>query len=341
MNVLLTIGGLQRTRAMAKVLFETVLMAVLVYVGFLIYFVAAPQNQLQGAPMTARADQEYTVQHNLLRRRYLVHLPAGYDRTKKYPVVIALHGGMARSELQRDMSKMNPVADRHGFIVVYPDGTGRTRLLTFNAGSCCGFAANRGVDDVGFIRRLIVQELPSKFSIDPDRVYATGFSNGAMLCYRLACELSDLIAAIGPVAGDLGVEGPLPKRPVPVIHIHGRHDNNVPLAGGVGSNAFQPVPHRSIPETIAWWVKANHCNPRPIEEVEKHYILKRYEPAPGSEGAPVWFYLLPEGGHAWPGGADLSAHLKTGNLVAEVDASTLIWKFFEQHSLASPATSGK
>jgi polyhydroxybutyrate depolymerase len=229
---------------------------------------------------------------------------------------------------------MNQVADRFGFLAVYPEGTGLTRLLTFNAGTCCGYAVRKGVDDVGFVRHLLDEELPRHYAVDNKRVYATGLSNGAMLCYRLACELSDRIAAIAPVAGSMGVEGPRPVRPVPVMHFHGMQDPNVPFAGGVGKNAIQPLAHRPIPETIAWWARVNRCLERPAEQRrEKDYVYTRYEPAVGTAGAPVVLYALPEGGHNWPGGVDTTAFLGTGKLIVSVDASTLMWQFFARHTL--------
>jgi polyhydroxybutyrate depolymerase len=249
------------------------------------------------------------------------------------PLVLNLHGGMGKAELQRRMSGMNAVADKHGFIVVYPDGTGLTRMLTFNAGSCCGYAKRVNVDDVGFINALL-DDVEQRYKVDPHRVYATGFSNGAMMCYRLACELSHRLAAVAPVSGDLGVDGPLPRRPVPIIHFHGLEDQNSPFHGGVGTNQFQPTPHRSIPDTIDWWVKANHCESQPVRsEVAADFERKEYQPRAGVQGAPIVLYVLPKGGHSWPGGEDVAAHLGTGNLVKSVNASELIWEFFQQHPL--------
>jgi polyhydroxybutyrate depolymerase len=249
-------------------------------------------------------------------------------------VVLVFHGGGGRAESVRWQSRMNEVADRYGFLVVYPDGTGLNGMLTWNAGIGSGYASRHHVDDVGFVRTLIEDDLPRHYAIDPRRVYATGMSEGAMLCYRLACELPDLLAAIGPVAGDMGVDGPLPRRPVPVIHFHGMKDPNCPFEGGKGKNAVQPVPHRSVEETVAWWVRANGCRKEPAEVSRgKDYVRTRYEPARAGGGAPVVLYALPEGGHNWPGGVDTTAWLGTGKHVKSVDASELMWQFFARHPL--------
>ena len=224
---------------------------------------------------------------------------------------------------------MNEVSDRHGFLVVYPDGTGRARLLTWNAGTCCGLAVRENVDDVGFVRAM-VGELSRLYHVDRGRIFATGISNGAMFTHRLACEASDLIAGIGPVSGDMGVDGPRPARPVAVIEFHGLKDPNCPFPGGIGPNAVTKVAHRSIPETIAWWVKVNNCQPRPIITKDRDFERESYEPAAGQKGSPVVLYKLLEGGHTWPGGVDLTPRLGTGKLIESVDASTIMWKFFEK-----------
>jgi polyhydroxybutyrate depolymerase len=98
-------------------------------------------------------------------------------------------------------------------------------MLTFNGGNCCGQAAATGVDDVEFTRRLL-DELAAVVTIDPKRVFATGMSNGGIMAYRLASELSDRIAAIAPVSGPMGTKTCAPRRPVSVIHFHGTDDRN-------------------------------------------------------------------------------------------------------------------
>jgi len=284
-------------------------------------------------------DREHFLTHDGLERRYLVHLPPGYDPAKPLPVVLNFHGGGGNADTQRRQSRMNEVADRNGFIVVYPDGTGGIggRLLTWNADTCCGSAAKDKIDDVGFVSKLL-DELPKQYAVDSRRVYATGMSNGAMLCYKLACELSPRIAAIAPVSGAMNVAGPEPKRPVPVIHFHGTADQNAPFAGGMGEHSIAKVEHRSVPETIAWWVKTNHCAERPAEEKKTDlYTMTRYEPPQGATGAPVVLYALTDGGHAWPGGENVTPQWLTGKLIKGVDASQIMWDFFKPLALPEVA----
>ncbi len=284
-----------------------------------------------GQGSAAVADRHHLLMHDGTKREYYVHLPAGHDGQSALPVVLAFHGGAGSADAQRRQSRMSEVSDRFGFLLVYPEGTGRAK--TWNAGSCCGYAVRRKVDDVGFTAAMI-DDLARNYGIDEDRVYATGMSNGGMLAYRLACELSDRIAAIAVVSGDLGVDGPQPGRPVPVLHIHGMKDPNVLFVGGVGPNQFQPVPHRSIPETIGFFVKANNCQPRPVETQQgDEFVMERYAPAEADAGAPVLLYKLPEGGHTWPGGSDITARFNTGRMIESFPASRIIWEFFAQFTL--------
>src|SRR5712691_11431037 len=154
-------------------------------------------------------------------RTFLVHVPSSYDGKKPFPVVLAFHGGGSNAEQMVRFCGLNETADKHGFIVVYPNGTGRLeKLLTWNGGNCCGYAMRNRIDDVAFTKALL-DDLAKVVKVDTKRVYATGMSNGAIMAYRLASELSDRIAAIAPVGGPMGKEKCAPKRPVPVIHFHG------------------------------------------------------------------------------------------------------------------------
>lgn len=310
---------------------------------YLLIFTGSTQNIacVLGAKSTEKGSSEVSAsgqgrQLSVLvgerERTYLVHLPKGYNPKKRYPMMLSFHGFLGNGKVQQRQSKMNEAADRHGFIVVYPDGTGMLgNRLSWNAGSCCAYAVREKVDDVGFVRALL-NTLTKSYAIDERRICATGISNGGMMSYRLAAEMPERIAAIAPVAADLGVDGPVPKRAVPIIHFHGLKDTVKPINGGTGK--YMGVKHRSILETIAWWVKANNCSPEPTAVMkEKDFTLTRYQPASGKRGAPIDFYTLPEGGHTWPGGEDVSASLGTGKLIKSVDASDLILRFCEAHPL--------
>src|SRR2546422_3260283 len=184
-----------------------------------------------------------------LERSYLVHVPPGYDSKKATPVVLALHGATMTAQQMVWFTGLNDKADEAGFIAVYPNGL----LLTWNAG---GQTFNKA-DDVAFIDKLL-DDLAGVINLDRKRVYACGMSNGAMMCYRLAAELSDKIAAIACVAGTVAIDECKPKRPVPVLHFHGTADPLVPPAG---PNKKLPalIKFKSVDETIQTWVKLNGC----------------------------------------------------------------------------------
>lgn len=283
-------------------------------------------------------DHSHRLRFGGRNRSYEVHLPPNYDGKTPLPVVLTLHGGGGNATAARRQSQMDKTADRFGFIAVYPEGTsGAGRFYTWNAGICCSYAMKWKVDDVGFIDRLL-DELPRQYAVDTRRVYATGMSNGAMMCYRLACELSERITAISAVSSAMGVDGPRPKRPVPLMHIHGLKDPNALFAGGIGPNAISKVQHRPVRQVIAWWCEVDHCDPQPVEiDKQPDYIMERYAPPPGKTGAPIVLYMLLEGGHTWPGGVDLTPRLGTGKLIASFDANARMWEFFRQFSLEGGA----
>ncbi|MBV8030779.1 MAG: hypothetical protein JO035_04660 [Betaproteobacteria bacterium] len=277
---------------------------------------------------------ERFLQHDGMKRRYVVYVPSSLEQSSApRAALLNFHGGGGHAEQHMKTSGMNRVADAHGFIVVYPDGTSAGGpLLTWNAGTCCGYAVRARVDDVGFVRKLAA-ELVRDFRVDPKRLYAAGHSNGGMLAYRLAAEASDLISGAGIVSADLGVDGPAPARPVPLIVFHGLQDKNVLWDGGMGPNQFDRHPHRSIPETLAIWKKWNHCADAPVRtETGAEYIMERYEPPAGTPGAVIVLYKLPNGGHSWPGGEPGARVLNLGPHVKSVDASRLIWLTLSERS---------
>ena len=261
-------------------------------------------------------------------RAYLVHLPPAIGNSP-LPLVLVLHGGGGNAANAARMTQMSALADKENFIVVYPNGSGRLddTLLTWNSGNCCGYALDNSVDDVGFIRALI-EKLQRDYPIDARRVYATGISNGGMMSYRLACELSDKIAAIAPVAGALNVECK-PAQPVSVIAFHGTNDQNVPYNGGVGSKSIDPHPRtdQSVAYALTFWSQFDQCAPTPRRDERGSIVHDTY--ANCANGTGVELYTINGGGHAWPGGDRLTVLLDAPT--QEISATELMWKFFKQH----------
>ena len=182
-----------------------------------------------------------------------------------------------------------------------------------------------------FIRTLL-DDLDTVVTVDPRRVYATGLSNGGAMCYRLASELSDRIAAIAPVAGTMAIAQANPKRPVPVIAFHGTADSIVKYNGG-NSGALQP--HKSVDETVEIWRKLDGC-PKPAtivelpdRDAEDGCTVRKTEYPPGKANAEVILYTIQNGGHTWPG--QKSPLPTLGKSTLDISANDLIWEFFQKH----------
>ena len=261
-----------------------------------------------------------------IERTYILHIPAGYDATRPTPLVLAFHGiGLNAGEMIR-ISGLSEQANTSGFIVAYPNGTGKNQ--SWNGGHCCGEAAKNNVDDVGFVRALI-DELSALTNIDPSRVYAAGFSNGAIMVYRLACELSDRIAAIGPVSATQILddqEACRPARSVPVIHFHGTADRLNPYNGGTTSAGYQFV---AVEDAIGFWAKKNAC-PAPMQRTESGTIQHDVY-APCAQDSAIELYTIMDGEHAWPGGEAVSPQI--GEPTMEISATPLLWGFFVSHPM--------
>jgi polyhydroxybutyrate depolymerase len=267
-------------------------------------------------------------------RTYLVHLPPKFDGKKPAPVVLIFHGAWANAAIQAAFSGMSKKADIAGFVAVYPNGLGGT----FNAWAKPS-ATGRPADDVKFVSRLL-DDLATFINVDAKRVYATGMSNGGMMCYRLAAELSDRIAAVAPVAGTLCIDKPSPTRPVPVIHFHGTADTLVPF-NGPDQRTPKFLNFKSVEDTVRTWVDLNGCPEKPettnlSDTAKDGTTVTRKVYGPGKDGAEVILYVIEGGGHTWPGQNPIVGFL--GKSTGDIVANDLIWEFFQKHPMkAAPA----
>lgn len=278
-----------------------------------------------------RADETIIV--DARERSYTLALPAAYADSPSVPLIIAMHGGGGNSAQFEASSLLTPKADAAGFAVVYPNGVagGALNLQTWNGGGCCGYAVEANIDDVKFVR-LMIESLLSRYKIDPRRIYATGHSNGAIMAYRLACELPERIAAIAPNAGELMLADCAPARPVPILHMHSKLDTNVPYLGGVGTG-ISGVTFPSLETTMTRWVAINRCATPSTKVVVASAYLREYWG--GCEaGSALEYYLTDDGGHAWPGGEPGSRMGDTPSKV--INANDLLLAFFGAHSLPQP-----
>jgi len=247
-----------------------------------------------------------------VKREYLLHVPASYDGNDSVPLIIALHNGYGNAADFENMTDLSIKSDSEGFIVAYPNGTGNPRM--WNAGNCCGDAMTDSVNDVGFIS-LLIDTLSEKYNIDSARVYAAGFSNGSILAYRLAAELSDKVTAIACMSGQMMLDTCIPDNPVSIIHFHALDDNSVPYEGGSGSGYDWP----SVESVIDIWVEINECNDTPETIFDQAGVVgKKWS---GSE-ANIIVYTVPTGGHAW--------------VENPISATDLLWEFFSTGNAVPP-----
>lgn len=287
------------------------------------------------ATHTSRAiDWQGPIDVRGIERTYLLHLPPSYDSSTPVPLVLVFHGGRGSGKQIARYTGFNPLADEKGFIVVYPDGLDGH----WNDGRPRPSGDGPAPDDVAFVSTLI-NRLSTMFSIDRNRVYATGISNGAIFAQRLGCELSDKIAAIAPVAGPLAKDlaGQCkPAQPVSVLMIHGTADGFVPYGGGeVRSDIRGEV--LSVQETAALWVAADGCPGKPLESTldptAQDGTRVRVETwIGGKAGSAVAVYTVDGGGHTWPGAQrGRMAGRVLGPTSQSFSATRTIWEFFELH----------
>jgi polyhydroxybutyrate depolymerase len=279
--------------------------------------------------MPTESGETFTISYKGSVRTYHIYIPANIQTSTSIPLVLSFHGGGGNGENQMRVSNFNSLAHEVGFIVVYPNGSGRydDRLLTWNGGGCCGYAQQNNIDDVGFIRSLVL-ELESQYAIDRKRVYATGFSNGGIMSYRLACEASDIFAAIAPVSATLQFDGCNPDHPVSIIHIHGTEDKHLPFKGGQGVESLAGVDFNSVAESLSFWIQKNQCPSRADQKNDGEIIHLAY--AHCYENTAVELYEILGGGHAWPG-SERPAGPFGDEPTRIISASRLIWDFLASH----------
>jgi polyhydroxybutyrate depolymerase len=243
-------------------------------------------------------------------RSYLLHAP---PTAGALPLAIMLHGAGGSAGFATAETGWSELADAEGFAVVYPEGVAvrpdkPAKFLTnpqeWNDGSGHGRH-----DDVGFLV-AVLDDLAD--AIAGDRVYLSGFSNGAGMAFRLAAERTDRFAAVAPVAGHCWLPDPKPTRPIPTFYLTGDSDPLVPLKGGTVQTPWGTIEHRPpVDQTLRRWGQAiGHPT--------------------GSEGFPV--RIIPGHGHHWPGGKALLGERLGGPAAIGVDGTTEIWQFFQRVS---------
>ena len=267
-----------------------------------------------------------SIQHNNLQRSYIRYIPDSYDGTTPYPVVLNFHGYGGRAQYHIIQANMRPEADSGNFILIYPQGSEIDGVPHWNA--CPAGEDNKSpADDFGFTQSLL-NHLASTCQINPERTFATGYSNGGMMSYGLAHHRSELIAGVASVSGVMLDCTGTPRKPTPVLHLHGTSDAIVPYNGNDSFESAQSV--------LDYWIDFNQTSDTPVITVDnsnssgisvEHYL---YTTDTGNSTSPnanpanthdvtVEHYKYVGGGHNW-----------FRETFEGKDASALIWEFFSR-----------
>ncbi|MEX2140422.1 MAG: PHB depolymerase family esterase [Pirellulales bacterium] len=282
-----------------------------------------------------------SLMHNGIRRNYTIYVPSGYSPGTSTPLVVNMHGLSDNRQLQMTYSGMNAVAEREGFLVVYPDAV-----------NADWFGPH---DNIGFIDGLL-NDVSSQYAVNTAKVYATGVSQGGIMSYLLSVELPDRFAAVASVSGTrpVLVNGAFfepdiattPDRPFPLLHIHGTSDPLVRYNGGAGAvpgyNFTVPPVERVISDYVTnnggdetpTTVELPNINTRDGSTVRRiSYEGANYlDSAGNSRQSEVVLYRIQNGGHNWPG--DYTPWPGwAGTVNYDISASTEIWNFFSRHEL--------
>lgn len=259
-------------------------------------------------------------------RQYRLYIPANYSLDTSYPLVLNFHGTSGHPDMQEGLSEFEKLAKTENFIVVTP-------LALFKRNEKGPITWNvdfeQGPDDVKFIRDLLNQ-LGQKYNIDNKRIFSTGFSGGARMSSRLACDLSSTIAAIGPVAGVRYPQDCKPSRAVPVITFHGTKDKVNHYTLRDDSPVYWTM---GVEDALSGWVSNNQCQ-APIYS-KYSSSLEKIEYQQCQNNAEIVFYRSTQAGHTWPASpmAKTLAKYGLGKTEEELQATKLIWQFFKDHPM--------
>ncbi|QDV39038.1 alpha/beta hydrolase family esterase [Tautonia plasticadhaerens] len=286
-----------------------------------------------------------TIEAGGRRWSYVVHAPRQAGGDRPLPMVLALHGSSGSGEGFLDDAGWAELAGREGVIVVAPDGlpmrpdAAPNRAVNpriWNSGQHPADRPRSRVDDLAFFDALLV-EVAGAWPVDPNRIYVVGHSNGGAMALRLAAERSGSFAAVASVAALRYVDPPVGARAVPILALFGGADPLLPTEGGL---SILPWEVRRTPEVLPElkrWAEGLGC-PTHGFTFEHFDTVHSYTFPPGRGGASLSMVLLDGHGHAWPGGrARPGEAMLIGPRTDAVDATALIWDFFDRHRLDAPA----
>ena len=251
-----------------------------------------------------------SIVHDSINREYVLYIPDSYDGTSSVPLMLNFHGfGGSASDYMQE-ADMRSLAEVDTFILVYPQGSCSEGSSHWNP--CPTGGDNKSTaDDVGFVESMI-SEISSNYSLDMERIYAVGYSNGGMMAYGLANYKSDLIAAVASVSGTmLDCIGPT-SHPMPVVHLHGTSDDVVSYNGSTDWNSVQ--------STLDHWVNFNNTDLTPTVTSDNN--IERYVYDQGDSSVSVEHYKFIGGEHIW-----------FSSTFQDQNTSELVWNFVSRYDV--------
>lgn len=272
------------------------------------------------------------------KRSYLIYLPSSYQKDKPAPLLLALHGKTSNGQRMAVLTGFNARAERHGFVVVYPEGIDRQWNYLH------GISGYREEPRDSDFLLEIVDAVTNEYNIDNRRVFVTGISNGGFMAQRLACYAPKKFAAFASVAaGGYGAMSVECKNDVPVsmLYVHGTADTKVPWKGlGIQDDkGNRQLVTMSLANSVKFWSGRNRCSPTVVSReitplsnspATRVKVLSSGQ-CPG--GAEIVLYAVIGGGHNWPGAADIIPASIAGRVNMDIHASDVIWSFFSTRRL--------
>ncbi len=261
-------------------------------------------------------------------RGYVLYVPDSYKPAVAAPLVISLHGAWLYPGMQKRLTGWNDLADRNGIIVVYPRASGFPRVWRLKPGP--------ELDTEQAFFADLIDEISSRYNIDPARIYVNGYSNGAAMTFMLSCAPDARIAAFGMVATPVvSWDWCRNPRPVPMIAFHGTADRFAPYTGGENFLTTEPLP--SIETWFLRWGERNQCGDAPtVTPLADDLTLRAHDHC--AQEATALLYTLLGSGHIWPGGLQLP-EVGTGPYSDSIHATEAMWEFFQRHRLKAAADS--
>ena len=274
-------------------------------------------RDLKGSDLIKAELFEQRVLHNGEEREYFLYVPDSYNENTEYPVLLNFHGfgGNAKDYINYE-SDFRDVAEQEGVILVYPQGSLLSGFSHWNAAPMAEDNKSN-TDDIGFIE-LLIENLSEDLSVDPNRIYATGFSNGGMFSYALGCFTEGLIAGVAAVSGlQLNLEDCSPSHPISVLIAHSTTDDVIPYAGSSDV--------ASVDETVSFWRTANQTSSEAKES--RHNLGDEtvwiYTYTGGTNGSEVLHYKVDNGMHMW-----------FDHIIEEQSFASLMWDFLSPQTLS-------